>query len=158
MILNGVSYIPPAGGINYSAWFATGFVFQYLVRKRNFAWWSKFNYVTSAALDSGKSIASIGTSAYPDNNPLGTVLSAIVIFFTLAVSVTIKHLHWDDSLSTLHSCQKVASILIGGETLFFRTVGVLCCPTCHNANERFTAADWNRMALKAIPSGGIPSS
>ncbi|KAF8549183.1 OPT superfamily oligopeptide transporter [Imleria badia] len=60
VVLSGVSYIPPAGGINYSAWFATGFVFQYLVRKRNFAWWSKFNYVTSAALDSGESISFIG--------------------------------------------------------------------------------------------------
>jgi len=53
VVLNGVSAIPPAAGINYSAWFAVGFVFQYLIRKRNFAWWSKFNYVTSAALDTG---------------------------------------------------------------------------------------------------------
>lgn len=65
VILNGVSSIPPATGINYSSWFAVGFVFQYLIRKRNFAWWSKFNYVTSAALDSG------------------TVLALMVIFFTL---------------------------------------------------------------------------
>ncbi|KIJ66008.1 hypothetical protein HYDPIDRAFT_110132 [Hydnomerulius pinastri MD-312] len=76
VVLNGVSYIPPAAGINYSAWFATGFVFQYLVRKRNFAWWSKFNYVTSAALDSG------------------TVLSAIVIFFTLAFPKGGVYINW----------------------------------------------------------------
>lgn len=42
-----------------------GFIFQYLIRRRNFQWWSKFNYVTSAALDSG------------------TLLSLIFIFFTL---------------------------------------------------------------------------
>ena len=54
VVLNGVSYIPPATGINYSSWFAVGFVFQYLIRRRNFAWWSKFNYITSAALDSGE--------------------------------------------------------------------------------------------------------
>ncbi|TFY51053.1 hypothetical protein EVG20_g11190 [Dentipellis fragilis] len=65
IFLNGVSYIPPATGINYSAWFAVGFVFQFLIRKRNFAWWSKFNYVTSAGLDSG------------------TAVSLIFIFFTL---------------------------------------------------------------------------
>ncbi|TDL23079.1 OPT oligopeptide transporter [Rickenella mellea] len=65
VILNGVSFIPPATGINYSSWFLTGFIFQYLIRRRNFGWWSKFNYVTSAALDSG------------------TVLSLIFIFFTL---------------------------------------------------------------------------
>ena len=67
IILNGVSFIPPATGINYSSWFAVGFIFQYLIRRRNFGWWSKFNYVTSAALDSG------------------TVISLIFIFFTLQV-------------------------------------------------------------------------
>ena len=70
IILNGVSFIPPATGINYSSWFAVGFIFQYLIRRRNFGWWSKFNYVTSAALDSG------------------TVISLIFIFFTLQVSLT----------------------------------------------------------------------
>ena len=83
-----MSAIPPATGINYSAWFATGFVFQYLVRKRNFAWWSKFNYVTSAALDSGacfvRRVHLIPCSC--DLTP-GTVLSALFIFFTLQVSV-----------------------------------------------------------------------
>jgi len=54
VILNGVSNIPPATGINYSSWFAVGFVFQYWIRKKNFAWWSKFNYVASSALDSGE--------------------------------------------------------------------------------------------------------
>jgi OPT family oligopeptide transporter len=56
VILNGVSMIPPAVGINYSNWFAVGFVFQYLIRKKRFAWWSKFNYITSAAMDSGNAI------------------------------------------------------------------------------------------------------
>ncbi|TEB38095.1 OPT superfamily oligopeptide transporter [Coprinellus micaceus] len=65
VVLNGVSWIPPATGINYSSWFAVGVVFQYVVRKKNFAWWSKFNYVLSSALDSG------------------TVIAVIVIFFTL---------------------------------------------------------------------------
>jgi hypothetical protein len=55
VVLTGVSSMPPATGINYSSWFAVGFIFQYLIRKKNFAWWSKFNYVTSAALDSGES-------------------------------------------------------------------------------------------------------
>jgi hypothetical protein len=55
VVLTGVSAMPPATGINYSSWFAIGFIFQYLIRKKNFAWWSKFNYVASAALDSGAS-------------------------------------------------------------------------------------------------------
>ena len=54
IILNGVSYIPPAVGINFSSWFLVGFIFQYVIRKRNITWWSKFNYITSAALDTGE--------------------------------------------------------------------------------------------------------
>jgi OPT family oligopeptide transporter len=53
LLLNGVMYIPPATGINYSSWIAVGFLFQFVIRRRHFAWWSRFNYVTSAALDSG---------------------------------------------------------------------------------------------------------
>lgn len=34
-------------------------MFQYWIRKKNFAWWSKFNYVASSALDSGKLIFDI---------------------------------------------------------------------------------------------------
>ena len=68
VIIAGLSAIPPATGINYSSWFLVGFIFQYLIRKRNFAWWSKFNYVLSSALDSG------------------TVISIMIIFFMLQVS------------------------------------------------------------------------
>ncbi|CCM01622.1 uncharacterized protein FIBRA_03683 [Fibroporia radiculosa] len=65
IVLTSISSIPPETGINYSSWFLVGFIFQYWIRRRHFAWWSKFNYVTSAALDSG------------------TVISLLVIFFTL---------------------------------------------------------------------------
>ena len=65
LILDGMTYLPPATGINFSSWILVGFVFQYLIRKRNFTWWIKFNYVTSAALDSG------------------TTISLLFIFFTL---------------------------------------------------------------------------
>ena len=69
VVLAGLSSIPPATGINYSSWFLVGFIFQYLIRKKNFAWWSKFNYVLSSALD------------------CGTVISIIVIFLTLQVGI-----------------------------------------------------------------------
>ncbi|CUA75850.1 Sexual differentiation process protein isp4 [Schizosaccharomyces pombe 972h-] [Rhizoctonia solani] len=63
VLLNGPMWIPPATGINYSSWFVVGFFFQYILRRRNFRWWSKFNYALSAALDSG------------------TFLSLIILFF-----------------------------------------------------------------------------
>jgi hypothetical protein len=96
VILNGPTYIPPARGINYSSWFLTGFIFrefflflchtglwtrpvfanflpisaEFYVRRRNFRWWAKFNYVLSAALDSG------------------TIIALVVIFLTLQLPFT----------------------------------------------------------------------
>ncbi|EPQ27337.1 uncharacterized protein PFL1_05259 [Pseudozyma flocculosa PF-1] len=67
VILTGTSYIPPATGINFSSWFAVGFIFQYLLRRYNFRWWSKYNFVLTAALDSG------------------TIFSILVIFFALSL-------------------------------------------------------------------------
>jgi hypothetical protein len=40
-------------------WCAGGFVFMYWIRKYRHDWWLKYNYVTSAALDSGVAIAGI---------------------------------------------------------------------------------------------------
>lgn len=76
VFLSGVGAIPPATGINYSSFFVVGFIFQYVIRKRNFAWWSKFNYVTSAAMDSG------------------TVMSLIFIFLTLGFPKGGVNLNW----------------------------------------------------------------
>lgn len=39
--LNGVLYMPPATGINYASWILVGAVFQFWIRRRRFAWWSK---------------------------------------------------------------------------------------------------------------------
>jgi len=55
--LAGISVIPPATGINYSAWFVCGAVFQYFMRRFHFRWWMRFNYILSAALDSGVALA-----------------------------------------------------------------------------------------------------
>lgn len=79
VILNGGFSIPPATGVNYSSFFIVGFIFQYLIRRRRFAWWSKvswdwtpcikfnaqYNYILSVALD------------------VGTALSALFIFLVL---------------------------------------------------------------------------
>ena len=41
VIINGGFSIPPATGINYSSFFIVGFIFQFWIRRRHFAWWSK---------------------------------------------------------------------------------------------------------------------
>lgn len=59
VIFNGTGLIPPASAINYVPWAIVGFIFQYVIRRRHFGWWAKYNYVLSAALDSGVAIAVI---------------------------------------------------------------------------------------------------
>jgi OPT family oligopeptide transporter len=63
LIFVGTSNVPPATGINYSSWAIVNFIFNYHILGRFFEWWTKYNYVLAAALDTG------------------TALSGIVIFF-----------------------------------------------------------------------------
>jgi OPT oligopeptide transporter protein len=67
VVIAGLSGIPPAMGINYSSWSLVTFIFPYVIRKKNFVWWSKLNYVLSSALDSR------------------TIISIMVTFFALQV-------------------------------------------------------------------------
>ena len=96
MILGGTNLIPPATAVNYVPWAIVAFTFQYLVRRRHFSWWAKYNCeplhpsvavvlgklrltlpskdVLSAALDSGVAIAAIlifFCLEYPENGNIG---------------------------------------------------------------------------------------
>jgi len=53
VIYSGTGAIPPASAVNYIPWAIVGFIFQFVIRRRHFGWWSKFNYVLSAAMDAG---------------------------------------------------------------------------------------------------------
>ncbi|KAJ6596670.1 OPT oligopeptide transporter [Mycena sp. CBHHK59/15] len=55
----GVSAIPAASPYNYAAWALAGFVFNYVVRRRHFRWWMRYNYILSAALDAGLALCLI---------------------------------------------------------------------------------------------------
>jgi OPT family small oligopeptide transporter len=59
VIFTGTGLLPPATAINYVPWAIVGFIFQYVIRRRNFSWWSKYNYVLSASMDSGVAIATV---------------------------------------------------------------------------------------------------
>ena len=74
VIFSGTGYIPPASAVNYVPWSIVGFIFQYVIRRRHFSWWTKYNYVLSAALDSGVAIAVIlifFCLQYPKNGTIG---------------------------------------------------------------------------------------
>ncbi|CCM00338.1 uncharacterized protein FIBRA_02368 [Fibroporia radiculosa] len=49
----GLGQMPPATGINYSSWVMAGAFFQWFMRRMHFRWWMRYNYILSAALDSG---------------------------------------------------------------------------------------------------------
>ncbi|KAF9020557.1 small oligopeptide transporter, partial [Hymenopellis radicata] len=75
LIFAGTEMLPPAGAVNYVPWVIVGFVFQYLVRRRNFPYWAKYNYVLSAALDAGTGVGVILVFfclQFPRNGNVGT--------------------------------------------------------------------------------------
>ncbi|KAG2228623.1 OPT family small oligopeptide transporter [Thamnidium elegans] len=50
---------PPAPTNVAPCWALVGFIFNYVIKRRANAWWKKYNYVLSAALDSGVAICAI---------------------------------------------------------------------------------------------------
>ncbi|KAJ2933165.1 hypothetical protein H1R20_g3881, partial [Candolleomyces eurysporus] len=74
VIFSGTGYIPPASAVNYVPWAIVGFIFQYVIRRRHFSWWTKYNYVLSAALDAGVALAVViifFCLQYPRNGEIG---------------------------------------------------------------------------------------
>ncbi|KZT36342.1 small oligopeptide transporter [Sistotremastrum suecicum HHB10207 ss-3] len=74
VIFSGTGLIPPATAVNYVPWGIVGFIFQYWIRRRHFGWWTKYNYVLSAALDSGVAVSAIiifFCLQYPRNGTIG---------------------------------------------------------------------------------------
>ncbi|KAF8510486.1 OPT oligopeptide transporter [Gautieria morchelliformis] len=74
VLLSGTGSIPPATAVNFVPWALVGFIFQYVIRRRHFSWWAKYNYVLSAGLDSGVAIATIVIFfclEYPLNGAIG---------------------------------------------------------------------------------------
>ncbi|KAI5207553.1 small oligopeptide transporter [Aureobasidium subglaciale] len=59
LIFGGTGQIPPATPLNYLSWGIVGFIFNKFIRNRYRGWWMRFNYITSAALDSGLAISTI---------------------------------------------------------------------------------------------------
>ncbi|KAL7278030.1 OPT oligopeptide transporter [Trametes coccinea BRFM310] len=74
VIFNGTSAIPPASALNYVPWAIVGFIFNYVIRRRHFSWWTKYNYILSAGLDSGVAVSIIVVYfalQYPRNGRIG---------------------------------------------------------------------------------------
>ncbi|KAI1344728.1 OPT family small oligopeptide transporter [Xylariaceae sp. FL0016] len=59
LIFVGTYNVPPATGINYSSWYIVNLVFNKIIFTKFRAWWTKYNYVMAAALDTGLAISGI---------------------------------------------------------------------------------------------------
>ncbi len=68
VFFNATGMIPPATAFNYGTYCIVGYIFGYVIKKKYFSWWAKYNYTLSAGLD------------------IGLVLSALLIFFTITLS------------------------------------------------------------------------
>ncbi|KAG8844061.1 hypothetical protein FRB96_003294 [Tulasnella sp. 330] len=74
VIFSGTGAIPPATAINYIPWAIVGFIFQFVIRRRHFAWWAKYNYILSAGMDSGLALSIVVIFfclQYPKNGQIG---------------------------------------------------------------------------------------
>ncbi|KAJ8518202.1 hypothetical protein ONZ45_g4707 [Pleurotus djamor] len=74
LVFAGLGMIPPATAVNYVPWAIIGFIFQYVIRRKHFSYWAKYNYVLSAALDAGTAIGVIliyFCLQYPLNGRIG---------------------------------------------------------------------------------------
>ncbi|KAH7139985.1 OPT oligopeptide transporter protein-domain-containing protein [Dactylonectria estremocensis] len=56
VIFASTSSIPPATAANYISWGLVGLAFNMFIKRRYRAWWAKYNYLLSAALDTGLAI------------------------------------------------------------------------------------------------------
>jgi hypothetical protein len=109
LIFVGTYNVPPATGINYSSWALVNVIFNHWLKRKWFAWWSKYNYVLAAALDTG------------------LALSAIVIFFCIMYPGAQFPNWWGESFfpppfppPSSRSCHLFILVLFGGGRVLVR--------------------------------------
>ncbi|KAG6367381.1 hypothetical protein INS49_001570 [Diaporthe citri] len=101
LIFGGSGYLPPATVYIYLCWGVVGTVFNWFIKRRMKDWWLRYNYITSAALDTG------------------LIISTIIIFFSLYLTETSAPKWFGNAgaLSTLDMSESaVQSVLPPGET------------------------------------------
>jgi OPT family oligopeptide transporter len=76
ILFGGLSWIPPATGLNFSVWALVCWIFNDVVKRRKGAWWRKYTMTLSAALDSGLAIG------------------VVIIFFGIIYPGYIQDFHW----------------------------------------------------------------
>ncbi|KKY18845.1 putative small oligopeptide opt family [Phaeomoniella chlamydospora] len=88
LIFVGTYNVPPATGINYSSWYIVNLIFNKIIFRRFYAWWTKYNYVLAAALDTGLALSGIiiffavtygPNVSFPDCNKTTETIGAVEV-------------------------------------------------------------------------------
>ncbi|KAI1102848.1 small oligopeptide transporter [Jackrogersella minutella] len=101
LIFGGPANIPPATPLNYLSWGFVGYIFQHLVKKHHFKWWSRLNYLTSAGLD------------------LGLAIGTLVIFFVFTLNEIEAPRWWGNEVVTStmdYQGNAIQAVVSPGET------------------------------------------
>jgi len=101
ILFGGVGLIPPATALNYIPWAMVGFVFQYLIRRRRFSFWAKYNCTFEHFIVPWAASADLWTYADVLSAALdaGTAISVVLIFFWWVLAWFIMHEVAQDSRS-----------------------------------------------------------
>ncbi|KAG9695737.1 OPT family small oligopeptide transporter, partial [Aureobasidium melanogenum] len=67
VMLGAMSWLPPATPLSFTSWALVGLTFNWWIRRRWNGWWSHYNYIAAAALDSG------------------LIISTLIIFFAITL-------------------------------------------------------------------------
>jgi len=94
VIFSAIGILPPAQAISYPSYFIVAFIFQYIIYRRHRAWWERYTYITSAAMDAG------------------TAIMGILIFLILQNN-GIEVSWWGNDPDDLEHCPLAAEPLIG---------------------------------------------
>ena len=117
VMLNGTASIPPATAVNYVPWTIVGFIFQYIVRRRHFGWWSKYNCTSLSLSPSYPSHCSPLLSIPLSLSP--SYITYIPHQYPISTSNTTDHQRAHHSLLDVLSAALDAGTAIGTILIFF---------------------------------------
>ena len=81
LIFSGVDLIPPATAVNYIPWAIIGFIFQYVIRRRHFSYWAKYNCMWYCIEMTALITLGVDTDVLSAALDAGTAVGLILIYF-----------------------------------------------------------------------------
>ncbi|KAM0941683.1 putative oligopeptide transporter, OPT superfamily [Dioscorea sansibarensis] len=103
ILIGATANMPPSRSVNYITWFVVGFIFNVVIYKKYKGWWTRHNYVLSAAMDAG------------------VAFMAILLFFSLQ-NYNIYGAEWWGNASNDHcpyaSCPTAPGVVADGCPVF----------------------------------------